>query len=128
MWQVQGTARDASEFAPFEPERVLVEYDGPRSFTLSIAGRLFFAHWCDSDEDAERYLVVLPPAKAVTELIQGRLTFLDLLRRGKDDSYVVDVSHGDGNPVRAWRVKFGDVPQNVLPHPTARLSPGEVTG
>jgi hypothetical protein len=121
MWQVTGKPVDAGLFRPFRPAEVLYEFDGPRTFThLDPDGELFFAHWCDEDRDATRFLVVPFSDQLVTKIKDGDLTLRDALNQPR--LWVVDVTHA-GEPRNAWITRLDDVPDDVLPQRGTMLLP-----
>lgn len=121
MWTVKGQEQVASLFEPFTPEEVLVWVDGPRTFTVNRAsGTVFLAHWCCGDEAADRYLLVPVTDAAVEQLKTGGVTFRGTLVDASRH-YLVDVTN-DGAVRQVWRVNAVDVPDDVLPHPDARLA------
>ncbi|MBC7816998.1 MAG: hypothetical protein IAG10_08935, partial [Planctomycetaceae bacterium] len=121
MWSVSGKQIDAAQFRPFEPVEVLYDFDGPRSFTLRDAeGELQLAHWCDEDDQAERYLVVPFTPKLVERLKTGTLTLRDALDQPR--LWAVDVKR-TGEIASAWRTQLADLPPDILPHPGTMLLP-----
>ena len=120
MWQVEGKSLSVQPFSPFRPEKVLVDYDGPRSFTLRIDGRLHLAHWCEEDAKAARFLVVPFSDDRLRQFEEGQLTCLEAM--SADITYLVDVARTDGAPLQAWEVDARSIPHAMLPDPSVRLS------
>lgn len=121
MWQVSGRPISASEFSPFQPDEVLYDFDGPRTFTLKDQnGELHLAHWCDEDSDTTRYVVVPFSPALVQRLKSGNLTLRDAIDQVR--VYTVDVSH-TGDVIASSRVQIDDLPADALPQPGTMLLP-----
>lgn len=121
MWQVPGNHIDAGLFKPFEPVEVLYDFDGPRTFThQDSAGQLCLAHWCDTDSDCNRFIVVLFTESLVQKLKSGEITLRGALDQPR--VWVLDVAHA-GDVREAWAVNFSDLPGDVLPKPGTMLWP-----
>jgi hypothetical protein len=121
MWTVVGQIQPPKSFEPFEPLDILVWYDGPKTFTVGReSGTVFLAHWCCSSAELDRYLLV-PIADAELDRLKAGT---DPLRPALTDSprhYVLDLK-ADQSVAAVWRVRIQDVPDDVLPHPDARLN------
>ncbi len=120
MWPVGGIVKEPGLFGPFEPEDVLIWYDGPRTFTLFDADQgLCLAHWLDEDSEVMRYAVVPIAHRHLDQLRRGELT----LREGLDQPrlYVVDQAN-DGMVRAVWLTRLADLPQDALPLPGTMLS------
>lgn len=119
MWQVTGKSVDVGLFQPFEPQELLYDFDGPRTFThRDCNGQLCLAHWCDEDQEVTRFLVVPFTEQLITKLKKGESTLRDALNQTR--LWALDVTHC-GELRQAWMVQFTDLPQDVLPHPGTKL-------
>src|SRR5260370_20759082 len=90
MGPVQGVAVDPARFTPFQPSKVLYDFDGPRTFTfLDTDGELCLALWFDENSEAVRYLVVPFSELLVDRLEQGQISIREALEQPR--LRVVDV-------------------------------------
>jgi hypothetical protein len=121
MWNVPGQQIDVTRFQGLRPEKILYEFDGPRTFTFTDEeGELFLAHWCDEEGAASRFIVVPCSAQLVAGLEHGELTLLEVLQQPR--SWIVDLD-ANGVPQAAWRVDLPNLPSDVMPLPGVMLLP-----
>src|SRR5262249_23656152 len=95
MWPVAGIPKESSLYGSFDPIEVLVDFDGPRTFTVQDQdGGLCLAHWMDDSREVARFVVV-----PFTDILLGRMRRGELAVRDALDQprvYIVDVEHGAG--------------------------------
>jgi hypothetical protein len=121
MWQVPGKRIDAGLFKPFEPVEVLYEFEGPRTFThKDSAGQLCLAHWCDTDPELNRFIIVPFTDSLVHKLKTGEITLGDALDQPR--VWVLDLAH-PGDVREVWSVELTDLPTDVLPKAGTMLWP-----
>ena len=121
MWGIQGKLVDKEQFVPFEPSRVLYEFDGPRIFTFKDRdGELNLAYWSDSDESVDRYVIVPTSEAIVNSLCRGNLSVLEALQQPR--IWLCDVGEG-GEIQHCQRVELGEIPNDALPASGTMLWP-----
>lgn len=118
MWQIEGKQITAPVKTPFAIDKLLVDYDGPRTFTVRQMGRLYLVHWCDEDERIARFIVAQISEKRLAELEMGVLPVQDALA-GK--CIILDLSADDESLVSAVELDYGAIPADKRPAPTATL-------
>ncbi len=103
---------DRHRFPHFKPERIIVEYDGPRVFTLRDAhGGLCLAYQCDELDDLWRFTVVPTSDRLVEHFVVGRLSVAEML--DQPWGWLVDADN-DGVR-RAWAIDPFTLPQSYQP-------------
>ncbi len=113
LWEPKGKSLEPAFLGSLEPERVLFEYEGPRSFLARDPnGDLLFAHQCGEFVDAWRYAVVPFSDELTAALEEGRLDLRSALQQPR--LWLVDIGHG-GQPQRCVRSSISDVPETCLP-------------
>jgi hypothetical protein len=121
MWQIAGKNIDAAIFAPVEPVEVLYDFEGPRTFThRDRDGQLCLAHWCDSDYDINRFIVVPFTDALVQKLKTGEITLLEAINQ--PHAWILDLAHS-GEIREAWSVNLSNLPEDVLPKRGTMLWP-----
>jgi hypothetical protein len=119
MWEIKGKSVDPKRFTPFEPQRVLNYYDGPRIFTFhDVDDALCLACWSDEDETHSRFLVVAVTDQIVADLEGGLLSVREAIAQPR--LWVVDWAQ-DGTLTGAWLVSPQDVPKDSQPQPHTML-------
>lgn len=113
LWEPKGNSVESTFLGLLEPERVLFEYEGPRSFLArDQSGELLFAHQCGESDDVWRYAVV-PFSDALTAALEeGRLDLRTALEQPR--LWLVDIGQG-GRIQRCVRSLLSDVPETCLP-------------
>ena len=121
IWTATNPQCDASVLGSLAPERVLVEYEGPRIFTCrNRDGMLLFVFQCDEDGDLWRYTVVPCSNRRLEQFISGMLTIVQML--AQPWGWVVDIR--DGEVVEAaWEIDPITLPGEYRPHQDVRLVP-----
>jgi len=113
IWEPKGKELPAEFLGPLDVERVLFEYEGPRSFTArDQAGELLFAHQCGEADDFWRYAVVPFSDKLLRELEDGRLDLASALRQPR--FWLVDIGES-GKPLRCFSSSLDSVPASCRP-------------
>ena len=120
MWTIQGTSIDPALLGSIEPERILLEYDGPRLFTTcNAAGQSMLAYACGEDDGAVRYLLVPMSAGTMRSLEEGTTTIRTALMQPW--AWIVEIAVGGA--MAAWSIDVETMPENALPHPSLPLYP-----
>lgn len=121
MWTVSGVMDDRDQFGRLEAIKVLIQYDGPRTFTFADRfGQLCLAHWLDEDRDCMRFAVVRLGAAQLLKLEQCEIAIRDAL----DQYPVFIVDQLNSGEVRdVWKTRLADLPQDVLPVQGTLVSP-----
>ncbi|HEV3255255.1 MAG TPA: OB-fold nucleic acid binding domain-containing protein [Gemmataceae bacterium] len=118
---MKGVAVEPARFAPFQPSKVLYDFDGPRTLTfLGNDGELYLALWFDENREAVRYLVVPFSEPLVQRLETGQISVREALEQPR--LWVVDIDNL-GKPVMATRTTLADLAQDELPVPGTMLLP-----
>lgn len=103
------------------PDRILIEYEGPRLFVSRVDdfGLDVLAFCCDEDDDAARYIVVPTTLLIIDALEDGAISVRDALTRTTSRPWILDV---DGSAVcRATALEgFGAI-EHYLPKPHLML-------
>lgn len=119
FWTVKGSELALDVVGAMEPETILYDFEGPRTFTFRDRdGFLALAHWCDEDEVHARFLAV-----PFSESLLGRLRAGELSVREALDQpvlWVVDRAH-DGTVREVRRTSLEGCPEEVLPAPGTML-------
>jgi len=109
----------AERFEPLEPEEILHDLDGPRTFTFRNHDReLFLAHWCKDGADRLFYAVVPFSDAILQRLKMGDITVRDALDQPRQ--WMLEVSH-DWTILRSYAVEFESLPSGILPEPDVML-------
>lgn len=120
-WEPKGKPLVATFLGSLSPERVLFEYEGPRSFLArDREGELLFAHQCGESADVWRYAVVPFSDELVQALEEGRLDLRTALEQPR--FWLVDIGQG-GVPKLCLRSSLASVPETCLPVPGVMLFP-----
>ena len=118
LWIITTPPCDKTFLGDFTPERVIVEYDGPRVFTVDSNGKLLLAYHCDEDDRVWRYTVVSFSQQLVERLVTGKITIVEAL--SQPWSWIVDVDDL-GEIVGAWSVDPAEIPSQYRPATDVRL-------
>lgn len=123
MWQVTGKTIDPGLFEPFEEPfeavEVLYDFDGPRTFSHHDRNaQLCLAHWCDADNDYNRFIVVPITDVLIQVLKIGAITLRDAIDQPR--LWILDIAHC-GKVHEAWKVSLANIPADVLPKPGTML-------
>ena len=121
LWPVTLRPWTAGTIRRVVPREVLVEFDGPLTFTFTdTAGTLLLAHLLSRDGVTARYVAVPTTQDIVDGLKRGARP----LRAALDLPLVwlMDVSP-DGTVADVWAGSFGDLPTGVLPAADVMLYP-----
>jgi hypothetical protein len=119
MWTPNTTEHDSSLLGDLAPEKILLEYEGPRMFTArDPGGKLLLVYQCDEEGVNWRYLVVPFTESRLEDLESGRASIVQALNQPR--AWFVDVDVCENTRV----VREADVallPPNYLPAPDAFL-------
>jgi hypothetical protein len=100
-------------FEPFEPEEILHDLDGPRTFTFrNRQDELFLAHWCDDSVNGLLYAVVPFSTAILKRLKSGDITVRDAL--DQPHQWMVEVAH-DWRILKSSAIEFERLPSGTLP-------------
>lgn len=125
MWTITGRSVDPQKFAPFHPEEILYEFDGPRIFTVcDHEGELYLACWSDEDEHATRFVVAPTLPRTIEQLRAGDIAVYEALDQPR--CWVCDVSHA-GELLKCHRINFADLPADARPAQGTMLWPDSRT-
>ncbi|MBS0266421.1 MAG: hypothetical protein JSS02_31105 [Planctomycetes bacterium] len=119
LWEVKGRVLPPEFLGELQPETVLFDYEGPRSyFTHDPQGGLLFAHQCGESDHVWRYAVV-PFSDELAEALQtGRIDLRTALDQPR--IWVVDFSRST-QPEQCVAVRLSDIPADCLPKPGVML-------
>lgn len=121
LWQTDGPVISTEFLGTLIPERVLFEYEGPRTFLArDNVGELLFAHQCGETESNWRYAVVPFSDRLVEELEQGRLDLRSALDQPR--FWLVDIGAG-WKLDRCVRSSLKAIPETCLPQAGIMLYP-----
>ncbi len=121
LWKADGNELKPDYLGPLIPDRVLFEYEGPRSFlTRDSDGELLFAHQCGEVENTWRYAVVPFSDRLVEALEAGRLDLRTALDQPR--LWLVDIGSG-GLPTQCVRSDLLSIPETCLPRSGVMLHP-----
>ncbi len=110
---------DAKWFAPFEPDEILHDLDGPRTFTFRNGGaELFLAHWFDVAEESLYYAVVPFSLSLLKRLKEGDISLRDSLNQPRQ--WILEVAH-DWRILGSFAADFDSLPPGSLPDPDVML-------
>jgi hypothetical protein len=113
IWEPKGKELPPDFLGPLAVERVLFEYEGPRSFTArDPAGELLFAHQCGEADEFWRYAVVPFSDQLLKALEEGRVDLVSAL--GQPRFWLVDIGQG-GVPIRCFSSSLESVPAACRP-------------
>jgi hypothetical protein len=112
-WTPKGTTLDPHFLGNLEPDQVLVEFEGPRSFLArDPVGQLLFAHQCGESDDAWRYAVV-PFTDDLAELLtNGRIDLWSALSQPR--LWLVDMA-ANGEVLRCVAASLDEIPSEYRP-------------
>ncbi len=114
-WTPDGKQLPHGFLGDLQPEDVLVDYEGPRSFTArDRQGELLFAHQCGESEEVWRYAVVPFTETLLEELTHGRLDLWSALSQTR--LWVVDIRQ-DGTVAACVSSSLRQVPETCRPQP-----------
>ena len=121
LWPVQLQSLPRSNFTKVEPQDVLVDYDGPITFTFQDdVGQLMLAHSVGADGKAVRFIVAPTSAATVTCLKAGAIS----VRAALDQPiiWLLDAT-ADGTITGQWIGTLSAIPSDVLPAEGITLLP-----
>ena len=119
LWHSDTPPCDKSFLGPFAPKAILVEYNGPRIFTLeSQQGQLLLAYHCDEDDNSWRYAVVPFSTVLLESLMSGAITIVDAIHQPW--AWIVDIDNG-GTVMNVWPADPTSLPTDYLPSSDVRL-------
>lgn len=120
LWNVNLHLWEGPNFKEVRPERVLIEYDGPVTFTFrDTSQNLMLAHLSDEEDGIARYIVVPILERDVERLLRGTVSLRGVLNQPL--VWVLDLK--GRAPTQCWVGTFSDLPTNVLPVEDAMLHP-----
>jgi hypothetical protein len=121
LWEVKGRPLSPTFLGDVQPETVLFEYEGPRSFLArDPQGGLLFAHQCGESNDVWRYAVVPFSDRLAQALENGRLD----LRGALDQPRIWIVDFGaNRKPTQCIATRLSDMPEDYLPKAGVMLYP-----
>ena len=121
LWEPEGKSLEPTFLGSLDCERVLFEYEGPRSFLARDQhGDLLFAHQCGESNDVWRYAVVPFSDELTAALEEGRLDLRSALEQPR--FWLVDIGHG-GQPQSCVRSSLSAVPETCMPKAGVMLYP-----
>ena len=107
--------KDNTTFGNFEPKKVLIWLDGPRTFTLLDQDeQLCLAHWLREVGELWQYVVVRVNDNILRELHDGERSLREALQH--PIVYLVDV-RPDFTVESAHQTAWENLPQDALPMP-----------
>jgi hypothetical protein len=113
-WTPSGKQLPPDFLGDLQPEDVLVDYEGPRSFTArDRSGELLFAHQCGESDDIWRYAIVPFSESRLAELTHGRLDLWSALSQPR--LWIVDITV-DGSVVSCVSTSLNEIPETCRPH------------
>jgi hypothetical protein len=118
----QGTRLELDRLEP-DPNRILIEYDGPRFFgaRLEHLGLDVLAFFCEEADQVIRYLVVPTTMEIIEGLDTGSLTVRESLTRTSSRPWLVDIDATNWSVREAVAVEAADLPDGYLPKPHLML-------
>jgi len=120
-WTPDGKQLPHDFLGDLQPEDVLVDYEGPRSFTArDRLGDLLFAHQCGESEEVWRYAVVPFTETLLKELTQGRLDLWSALSQTR--LWLADICQ-DGAVTACVSSSLRQVPETCRPQPGVMIYP-----
>lgn len=123
MWKAKGLQLDSDFLGSLEPINVLIEYDGPRTFTTKISGSsLALAHQCGEDKSQLRFVVVETTADDVERIQKNELDIKSAL--DQPVVWLADVGKG-WEVVRVLQCTLADIPNRFLPKRGVMLAPSD---
>ncbi len=118
LWDVDLHKWNGTNFKEVRPERVLVEYDGPLTFTFRDESKsLMLAHLSDEDGDTARYIVAPILDRDVERLTRGTASLRAVLNQ--PIIWVLDVKNGTVSG--SWVGTYQDIPNDAKPTDDAML-------
>lgn len=121
LWNTEGREMSPAFLGDLTPERVLFEYEGPRSFLARDPhGDLLFCHQCGESDIAWRYAVVPFDERMVESLEQGVVDLRTALDQPR--LWLADVG-ASGKVLACRRVRFAEIPETCRPHTGVVLYP-----
>lgn len=116
MWQ----PIDASMFGDLKPAETYVYYDGPRSYSSTHNGRLFYVHQCDEEIECWDYFVREVTEEELLQLEENKIQLRDFLKEAPK-LFLVRMFDGD-KPMEAYQVNANDFSDAHFPSPGCYLT------
>jgi hypothetical protein len=121
LWPVQLQSLPRSNFTKVEPQEVLVDYDGPITFTFhDDVGGLMLAHSVGADGKLVRFIVARTGPATVSRLKSGAISVRAAL--GQPVIWLLDTA-ADGTIASQWTSTLSEIPSEVLPAEGVMLLP-----
>lgn len=121
LWEAKGSECSPESIGSMIPERVLFEYEGPRTFlSRDPDGELLLAHQCGESDAVWRYVVVPFSDRLVAEIEEGRLDLHAALDQPR--LWIADIGSG-GKVIRCVKSTLLAVPEKCLPRSGVMLYP-----
>jgi hypothetical protein len=119
LWKIESLEWPTQNFSGVDPLDVLIEYDGPLTFTFKdVVGNLMLAHLCASESDRSRYVVVPTDDAIISELKEGTRSIAGALTQPL--LWLIDVAN-DGAILGCWAQRVADLPAGAIPKPNVLL-------
>ena len=120
LWNVNLRPWLGTNFKAIRPENVLVQYDGPLSFTFcDESGSLMFAHLSDEDDGVARYIVAPVMDRDIERLKRGTVSLHNVLNQPM--VWVLDLKGWE--VTKSWVGRYSDIADGVKPMVDAMLYP-----
>src|SRR5258706_15456592 len=119
LWTIKLPPWPGANFKDISPEEVLIEYDGPLTFTFrDQVGGLMLAHLLVGDDAQRRFLVAPTTTSLVEQLKAGSIS----VRGALDQALVwlIDVDP-QGHVINTWSTSLTSLPADVLPAADVRI-------
>lgn len=121
LWPINSTPCHHAPFRRVRPESVLIELNGPSTFTFrDEAGSLMPAHYCDEEEGRLRHFVAPTDDRILGRLRAGAMS----IRAALDQplSWLVDIDQR-GEVQACWVARLSELPSDAVPGDEVMLSP-----
>jgi hypothetical protein len=123
MWNIDSPELDPNFLGSLLPERILFEYEGPRTYVCRNAiGELLFAHQCGEEPEVWRYAIVPFSDSLLHSLENGRLDLRSALQQPW--LWIVDIGLSR-LPIRCFRANIANIPDSCLPRAGVMLYPDD---
>lgn len=120
LWQVEEKPVGIAQLGNLLPERVLFDFDGPRSYvTRDLDGELLFLHQCGESDEIWRYFVVPFSEPLLAELEGGRIDLHTALDQPR--LWIADI--GRVGVKSLYQVQLRKNVSEYFPCPGTMLSP-----
>lgn len=120
LWPIEEPAIDTAHFGTLKPERVLFEFEGPRTFIARDAARaLLLLHQCGESEHVWRYFVVPFSESLLAQLEEGRID----LRTALDQPRLWVADLNPSGVLNLFQIQDRTAVEPYLPVPGTMLFP-----